>query len=40
MFVMFKVYQKKLEEENLTTKRIFIEKKMKEIENVNVDFAG
>ena len=40
MYIMFKVYQKKLEEENLTTKRIFIEKKMKEIENVNVDFAG
>ncbi len=40
LFVFFKLYQKKLKEATIKTKKIFVEIKMKEIENVNVDFAG
>lgn len=40
MYIFYKIYSKKLQESNINTKKIFVEKKMKEIENVNVDFKG
>lgn len=39
-YFFFYFYEKYLEEESVNMKEIFISKKLKEIENVNMDFKG
>ena len=39
-YSLIKVYQTKLTKDNLEQQNKFVENKIKEIENINVDFAG
>lgn len=40
LFLGYKIYTQKVKEENIQTEKRYLEKKLQEIENVNIDFAG